>query len=178
MTPKITEYHNFLSDSTYNEISEHISKITNRDNQTTYMVSNLRWEDNIVNKSAPVLIYPFNYDTIPFFKQLCKEIESKIPYVVSSIAFYTWTNLSYIPWHSDRAYKAALTIYLNKNWDENWGGIFLYKQNNEIKGIIPEKNKAILQEGSLQHSVSMITPDSDYRYTLQLFFKQTEKTVI
>lgn len=43
-----------------------------------------------------------------------------------------WHKLSFIPWHSDKdsydAVRFAATLYLNKEWDDNWGGLFLYKK--------------------------------------------------
>ena len=55
-------------------------------------------------------------------------------------------------------------------WDENDGGIFLYKENNEIKGILPEYNKIIVNNKFLEHSVSMIVPTAEHpRVTMQIF---------
>lgn len=95
-------------------------------------------------------------------------------YVVSNFA---WTRLSYIPWHNDGIYDGgAVTIYLNPTWDENWGGMFMYKENNsdEIYGLMPKFNTAVKVLNYTLHSVSHISPMAACpRYTLQLFPTQS-----
>ena len=86
--------------------------------------------------------------------------------------FYIWTKLSYIPWHNDHHVNGALTVYLNNYWDINWGGYFMYKnQNNEINAIKPETNLGVLQLEGVEHSVSTVNVNAENRITLQTFFK-------
>jgi Rps23 Pro-64 3,4-dihydroxylase Tpa1-like proline 4-hydroxylase len=83
---------------------------------------------------------------------------------------YFWTKLSYIPWHDDTQADSALTIYLNDYWDQDWGGYFMFKLNNEIKAIKPDRNLGVIQTGNVSHSVSTVNLDADLRITLQAFF--------
>lgn len=173
---KITKYENFLSDDMFDKTFKHVMEIIK--NNSKFGISNFNWQNYIVLESAPVLLYTLNDENTPFFHELVSEIETKTQYTLSVpiINFYIWTNSSYIPWHDDGAYSAGLTIYLNNNWDLNWGGLFLYKDGDEeIKSIPPKKNRAVLQEGGVHHSVTLTTTKADYRYTLQIFFKHKEK---
>jgi Rps23 Pro-64 3,4-dihydroxylase Tpa1-like proline 4-hydroxylase len=88
---------------------------------------------------------------------------------------HIWEKLGFIPWHNDRVRskaREAITIYLNPQWEEDWGGIFLYKEDDtpRIKGFIPTFNAAIRNSGNLSHSVSIISPDAkEPRVSIQLF---------
>lgn len=173
---KITKYENFLSDEMFEKTFKHVMEIIRSNSK--FGISNFNWQNYIVLESAPVLLYTLNDENTPFFHELVSEVEKKTQYSLSVpiINFYIWTNSSYIPWHDDGAYSAGLTIYLNNDWDLNWGGLFLYKdKDEEIKSIAPKKNRAVLQEGGVPHSVTLTTKQADYRYTLQIFFKHKEK---
>ena len=63
-----------------------------------------------------------------------------------------------------------ITIYLNKSWDEAWGGIFLYKDGDYINGLYPKQNRSIMQCGCIPHSVAPTSKNSDVRRTIQIFF--------
>ena len=104
------------------------------------------------------------------FKKISDYIEFEIGYKdVLCCYLYCWKQTSFIPWHTDAEHNAALTIYLNNFWDRDWGGYFMYYDNDDIKCIIPKENLAILQENNPLHSTTMTTPSSSDRITLQLF---------
>jgi len=82
---------------------------------------------------------------------------------------------SSIDWHTDNFVQGkavdriGLTIYLNKNWQDFWGGFFMYEENNKIFAIRPNYNRAVCQT-SLKHCTTIISPIAEPRLTLQLFF--------
>ena len=121
------------------------------------------WAESIVRRSNPVNILKIkDLKAMPEFKNV------KIKNTAYNL--YIWDRGSYIPFHSDKGNKFSATIYLNDVWDENDGGIFLYKENNEIKAILPEYNKIIVNNKFLEHSVSMIVPTAEHpRVTMQIF---------
>src|SRR5215475_8007582 len=87
---------------------------------------------------------------------------------------HIWEKLGFIPWHNDKVSskaREAITIYLNPQWEKNWGGIFLYREDEtpHVKGFIPSFNTAIRNSGNLSHSVSIISPDAkEPRVSVQL----------
>ena len=131
------------------------------------------WAESIVRRSNPVNILKIiDKKLINKITKDLKEIPEFKNVKIKNTAFnlYFWDRGSYIPFHSDKGNKFSATIYLNDVWDENDGGIFLYKQNNEIKGILPEYNKIIVNNKFLEHSVSMIVPTAEHpRVTMQIF---------
>jgi hypothetical protein len=67
-------------------------------------------------------------------------------------------------------YNGGITIYLNKSWDEDWGGIFLYKDGNTTNGFYPKPNRCIMQCNDIPYSVAPTSKTSDVRLTIQIFF--------
>ena len=81
---------------------------------------------------------------------------------------------SFITWHLDGDNLYNGTLYLNKEWDSNDGGIFLYKDHtNEIKGIEPTYNSMVVNscaenDPHNQHCVTCIVPGTiKKRITIQ-----------
>jgi hypothetical protein len=94
--------------------------------------------------------------------------------------------LSSVGWHTDKhdEYEhggsdclgcrdvAGISIYLNRKWEPNWGGYFLYKENKtSSQGIFyePIYNRAVINNGRDVHAVSAVTNGSNNRYSVQLF---------
>lgn len=102
-----------------------------------------------------------------------------------SVMNYVGTRLSYIPWHNDVPFKCGITIYLNPNWPEEWGGFYLYRESmsdNRISGFIPKFNTALKntagnsETGGIFHSVSLVTLGSQCpRVSIQIFPKRIPK---
>lgn len=66
----------------------------------------------------------------------------------------------------------GITIYLNKNWKENWGGYFLYKDSKDATtgGFVqPVYNRAVFNNGIEYHAVSGTALRCDVRLTIQMF---------
>lgn len=130
------------------------------------------WGHYIVHSSAPVLIVDLNKDLTDKIKNT-----SKLNLKNSNIgaAYYGWTKLSYIPWHNDVGKKKAITIYVNDNWEDDWGGYFAYKDGIDIRCIKPEFNKAVILEGGIWHTVFSTNINAPMRETIQIFeFKEED----
>jgi Rps23 Pro-64 3,4-dihydroxylase Tpa1-like proline 4-hydroxylase len=168
MDKNIIIYNDFLSNDLFDEI-QIFAENTIKSPEPYLGRTNLCWQDEIRNQSTPVIIRDIIGDT-PIYNKLKSEIDSKTGLKVERLMLYFWTKLSYIPWHNDGHAESALTIYLNDYWDEDWGGYFMFKLNNEIKAIKPDRNLGIIQTGSIFHSVSTINLDADLRITVQTFF--------
>lgn len=163
-------FNDFFSIDLLDEIQTFIYKTT-KTTQPYLGRTNMCWNDGIVGHSAPVIIID-----LPPDDELCNRIKQvirgKVNKEPSHIMFYIWTVLSYIPWHNDNHANGALTVYLNEYWDDNWGGYFMYKNNqDQITALKPETNLGVLQMGELKHCVSTININAEYRLTLQTFFK-------
>ena len=127
------------------------------------------WPNNVKGNSNLVEIIPIN-NHMQLFRDIYNQLKRfDIKYNELSLQIYIWHPGSYIKWHDDGDYKLGFTLYLNEYWNEDFGGIFLYKKENNIFGFKPEHNTIIFVKDKLEHSVSMTTPDAPLRITLQGF---------
>jgi Rps23 Pro-64 3,4-dihydroxylase Tpa1-like proline 4-hydroxylase len=163
----VKKFDDIFSEELYNEIYDFVTNVvlTKQKSLTTNRV----WANNLVNNSTPIMRYVFDVDDKELFTKISKEIKNKTDYVIQGGLVHIFPKLSYITWHNDAHVQSAITIYLNKKWDENWGGIFLYREDDKITGIIPKKNLGILQTNGVEHCVTTTNIDADDRISLQFF---------
>ena len=143
--------------------------------ENSYFEDNKTWEGGIKEFSKPVKIHRIKDDNlIQLINNSIKKIDISPlnKNVIDGCIFHKWESGCYIPWHNDTKYSAGLTIYLNDDWSYRNGGLFLYKEDNNIKAIIPQRNKGVLQIGGVPHSTTIISKNSKPRKTLQIFFKK------
>ena len=169
MEKKIICYNDFLSNDLLDECQETL-KSTIKSATPYFGKTNLCWEYGIVKSSTTITIIEVTEEYSIYIK-LKNEIELHIGLIPNRIMFYVWPKLSYIPWHDDNHVKSALTIYLNDFWDEDWGGYFMFKNNEKIEAIKPKLNLGVHQLGGVTHCVNTVNIDADNRITIQVFFK-------
>jgi Rps23 Pro-64 3,4-dihydroxylase Tpa1-like proline 4-hydroxylase len=169
----VVKYVSLLSEDLYKETLEHVDSIIK--NKSNLLITNLAWQDSLKGKSGLIARYEFGKNDMEILRKIKLECQKKIPYFISKVVLHLMPPLSYITWHDDTHVKAALTVYLNENWDEDWGGYLMYKENTEIKAIKPEKNLGVLQENGVEHCVSSINIGADYRMSLQFFLDIEQK---
>ena len=130
------------------------------------------WDQRIIKDSARVEIFRLS-DTE--FKQQVINCYSNYfdinKYSTTYLNYYKWLPGSFIPFHNDDSSSLASTIYLNESWDKDYGGLFLYEQDTEIKGYFPKYNSAVINKNNVSHSTSIISPTAPKRETLQIFFE-------
>jgi Rps23 Pro-64 3,4-dihydroxylase Tpa1-like proline 4-hydroxylase len=172
----IVKYNDFLSEDLLILIDNKIKDIFNQKTERAIFSSSIsHWSEYLKSSSTPILRYVMDASDTNLVSSLKKEIEKKIPYYVDDIIIHIFPKLSYIPWHNDGGHKAALTIYINELWEANWGGFFMYKIDENIFAIKPERNLAILQNSGLPHCVTTTNIDADFRISIQCFIKQEKK---
>jgi Rps23 Pro-64 3,4-dihydroxylase Tpa1-like proline 4-hydroxylase len=172
----VIKYPSFFSEDLYNEIKNYIDKLI-KDKKASFN-TNLAWDNELVSTSGLIARYEFEKEDIEMQKKIKKELEGKIPYFISKTVIHLLPPLSYITWHNDPHCKAALSIYLNEEWNSNWGGFLMYEEDENIYAIKPEKNLAVLQKTPLNHCVSTVNIGADYRVSLQFFLTNEKKTML
>lgn len=130
--------------------------------------TNHAWGENIVKHSATVLIKRLDKSLAI---GVCNELFNKgiLDGGEYEVMSYIWMPGSYIPWHDDHVHEEALTLYLNPVWDDDWGGIFLYKTAVGIGGVIPEFNTAVRNKNNIFHTVTPVIHGAPPRCTIQIF---------
>ena len=151
-------YKNFFDTDCLEYIEKTIEKSKNTANlRASYPTNN--WVPDIIHESTPVMIYDMP-DTDMLLKRLKEVMDIKKP--VQFVIQY-WPTGSYIPWHNDPHANFTATLYCNKFWDRDWGGLFLYEEEDKILAEVPEWNKLIIQTDHVWHSTTSIIKPYYYR---------------
>ena len=164
----VEKHQNVLSFGLLDEIHEYIVQHSNdyiwRDNSM--------WHEDIVAGSAAITMTSLSQfeeklrAEVGLFIPEVKELDLFIPFPM----FFAMPIHSQIGWHEDYT-PINVSIYLNEFWDKNWGGLFMYLEDGNIKGHVPEFNTAVVAKGQIPHHVSMISAAAPVkRYSIQLFF--------
>jgi Rps23 Pro-64 3,4-dihydroxylase Tpa1-like proline 4-hydroxylase len=157
-------YSNFLKNSL-------IEKIHNCVEETKVWETNYSfWDPRLVNSSAPILVFDLTKTLestiIEQVKAQCKEIRQ---YQEIKLRYYKMMPGAYIPWHNDGGWSFAMTIYLNKNWDKDFGGYFAFAHDNQIKCLPPAYNSSVFISAPLEHCVFQTVQNAPPRTTVQIF---------
>lgn len=87
----------------------------------------------------------------------------------SACMIHIWPYGSYIGRHSDGP-KKTFTAYLNRDWNEEYGGIFKwYKEGLEWETIVPKFNTMILNDGGIPHYTTPVETKKHLRVSIQGF---------
>lgn len=159
-------------------------------NSSCWQSSTIIWSEGIKNHiqgSCMVTKTPEILNEI-----IIKEIGEYLPKITKNgpvkkyvTMFYIWQPYSGISKHTDYGYPFAATVYLNRSWDVDWGGNFLYYdkeidwnksdeeymyQHENWKVVIPEFGTMVLNDDETLHLVTPISPTCpELRYTIQIW---------
>jgi len=103
--------------------------------------------------------------------KISKEITHLLPtHNFLIIQHYLWDKNAGIALHNDDNYLFGATIYMNRQWSINDGGIFIHQHENEYKAIVPEFNTMVLNDRKTYHLVTPVSPfTSNLRMTIQVW---------
>jgi len=103
----------------------------------------------------------------------------------TSALFYMGFPLSCVNWHPDFPEYDAMSIYLSKEWDSNWGGWFAWTDLNAGNDLsqapfnplsgnfyVPQYNTAIRSTNTEWHCTTPLAANAPIRYSIQLWFSK------
>jgi len=128
------------------------------------------WSENIIHHSNYVLVNDLNnHERNKVLQHVFKVLPEYSDDNIHAM-FYRWTKFSYIPPHDDRHVDYAITIHLNVNYTASQGGVFMYKEQDDIHwtGVEPIFNRLVCNKNNIVHWVTPVTSNED-RYSLQIF---------
>ena len=107
----------------------------------------------------------------------------------TSALFYMGFPHSCVNWHPDFPNYDAMSIYLSKEWDSNWGGWFAWTEENAGKDLsqtpfnplsgnffVPQYNTAIHSTNTEWHCTTPVSSMAPPRYSIQLWFSKRPQT--
>jgi Rps23 Pro-64 3,4-dihydroxylase Tpa1-like proline 4-hydroxylase len=148
-----------------------LAELNSKIDETCWFSSLSRWPKTIlVNVQGTCLVSNCSPE---LSLKLQEELINVLPSADKiSFGFYVWQKNSGISLHNDEGHKWGATLYLNKVWHLDYGGIFLWidQQTQELKAQCPEFNQLIVNTDAEQHMVTPVGFDipSD-RYTIQIW---------
>ena len=98
----------------------------------------------------------------PFFRIECKKLTTTI---------HSMQKGSGINWHPDAKWKYGATYYLNRRWNHQWGGEFMFRDNNQ-HGFIPVLgNSLVIVKTPIHHKVNQVLSPIMPRMSIQIFMR-------
>ena len=163
---------NFLDYSTYKAIHNSIIKERNDINLRT---SKGKWKDVLINNITPPLHSPiYNYAPFEKLKTLVRHNPFfKFPDMIemSTTTIHYMKKNSGINWHNDGSWKYGVTYYVNRRWNRDWGGEFMFT-DTKGHGFLPYVgNSLVIVKSPLDHKVTPVLNPIIPRISLQMFMK-------
>lgn len=132
------------------------------------------WGDNLTdNINAPLRTEVSNYQPFDKLKLLVKHNSYfHIPNLdrMSTIIHYMKKGAG-INWHDDGGWKYGATYYVNHKWHRQWGGEFMFTDNNGHGWIPPVGNSLVIVKAPIIHKVNPVLSPIMPRISVQLFMK-------
>jgi hypothetical protein len=166
-----------------------LNAIKKLSSSSVWSSSTLFWPEGIKKAITGSCVTSIVEDDIK--EQILSRVREYLPENIKdiSVMFYVWQQNSGISTHTDSGYNFAATIYLNPFWDIDWGGTFLFydedidwgddeddaykkilKDSDNWKVLIPECGTMVLNTSEKVHMVTPISPLSpELRYTIQIW---------
>lgn len=168
---KLFYVQNFLPNHEYKRLHNEIFKGYKKLNYLED-ASNL-WESNLLNNLQTPQRVQISENYFKFYKTLLTHQPFvKIKYDnFFKFVIHIMKKNSGINWHMDNHVEYGITYYLNKRWDKNWGGEFMFTFNGQ-NGYIPVVgNSLVIVKTPLLHKVNPVLTNIIPRITIQNFIK-------
>ena len=140
-----------------------------------WSISNLTYSPDLVEASTPIFCMSLHENIVKKITKLYTKKFKEFKNKTFNMDYKIYSPNSYITWHGDDEYIAGSTIYLNREYYENDGGIFLYRdEKNDIRGLEPTYRSMVLNyKDKNRHCVTAISPKPRFlRETIQIFIKR------
>ena len=133
-----------------------------------------QWSDGLIKNLVPPLRTEVsNYKPFEQLKMLVKhnaffkidELEKMV-----TIIHYMKQDAG-INWHSDDGWKYGATYYINKRWNNQFGGEFMFTNERGHGWIPPVGNSLVILKSPLIHKVNPVLSPIMPRISVQIFMK-------
>lgn len=152
-------------------------EVYNLKNERRWRTSNQSWTPDLTKGSlGTILIHDMDLTCAAskkIFSEISKYIDPQFKFL-KSITYTEWQPMSLLNWHDDGHSSnhdkqgVHITIYLNEQWNWNWGGLFCWKDGEEYKVKCPKFNNGLIVTKGHDHCVTVLSPKAPVRKTLQI----------
>tara|TARA_R100000697_G_scaffold83066_1_gene94967 strand:+ start:1080 stop:1613 length:534 start_codon:yes stop_codon:yes gene_type:complete len=132
------------------------------------------WQDNLINNIvAPMRVEVKNYKPFDKLKILVKQnayFQLNDVKEMSTTIHYMKKGAG-INWHDDGDWLYGATYYVNHKWHRQWGGEFMFTDNNGHGWIPPVGNSLVIIKSPIAHKVNPVLSPIMPRISIQMFMK-------
>tara|TARA_R110000822_G_scaffold3972_20_gene17041 strand:- start:1828 stop:2436 length:609 start_codon:yes stop_codon:yes gene_type:complete len=93
---------------------------------------------------------------------------------VARVALHEIMPGQFIPPHLDQDYFGGLTIFLNRDWDQSWGGWGIAYEGDEFAVTAPKYGCGVFYRTPLYHCTSPVYQRDMRRRSIQIFYVLAE----
>lgn len=113
----------------------------------------------------------FTHVTQKLAEQVMQELSPNFPEFKSfHCQHYIWTEGAAISWHQDGHHTFGATVYLDHEWHVDYGGLFVWEQEKDLKVLCPKHNTMMVNLMGVGHMVTPVTSAAPTpRHTLQIW---------
>ena len=162
---------NFLSYSMYKGIH---NAIINEREKINLHTSKGIWSESLINNiEAPLRSEVSGYKPFEHLKTLVKHnahFQLKNVEKMSTTIHYMKKGAG-INWHDDSKWNYGATYYINHKWHRQWGGEFMFTDNNGHGWIPPVGNSLVIVKAPIAHKVNPVLSPIMPRISVQIFMK-------
>lgn len=159
---------NVLTENLLDEVEKEIVENFNND---CWRVGGLAWHKGLSEGSSGEILQKPASDLLK--EKIDNELNDLYPSLKTKISFCLYGKGAGLAMHNDEGWKWAATVYLNREWNKNLGGTFLYTDdsNNEIwSAVFPKFNTMIINDALETHMVTLVSMQAqEYRASIQIW---------
>ena len=161
-------HQNVLSENLLDEIEK---EIVNNFNNACWRVGGLAWHKGLSEGSNGEILQTSVSNLLK--ERIDNDLKDFYPSANTKISLCLYGKGASLAMHNDEGWEWAATVYLNKDWNKNLGGTFLYTDNtnNEIwNAVFPKFNTMIINDAKETHMVTLVSAQAEeYRASIQIW---------
>jgi Rps23 Pro-64 3,4-dihydroxylase Tpa1-like proline 4-hydroxylase len=166
---KLFWIHNFLPNHEYKRIHNEIFKERKK---LKYQNVSKTWQKTLTNNLTPPNRLDINPNYFNFYKTLLlHQPFIKINSKDVSFIIHNMGKNSGINWHRDSLKSYGITYYINKRWNPDWGGEFMFKHNGNHGYLPVVGNSLVIIKTPMFHKVNPVLSPIIPRLSVQSFIK-------
>ena len=165
----IKTFDDILSDNTLDLYSQEMNSLMHGADSVQWNISLFNWADELKDSIVGSVYQRETSDVLnESVRQDLLNVGAVKPTEKVIVKHYMWDRNSGIALHGDSHIKRSVTIYMNEEWNPNWGGIFVYQNEDSWSAIMPKFNTAVMNDEHVKHMVTHMSALSpDMRITMQ-----------
>ena len=166
---KLFWIHNFLPNHEYKRIHNEIFKERKK---LKYENSSKTWQKTLTNNLTP----PNRLDIDPNYFNFYKTLLLHQPFIkinnkYVNFIIHNMSKNSGINWHEDGHVGYGVTYYINKRWNPDWGGEFMFKYKGNHGYLPVVGNSLVIIKTPMYHKVNPVLSPIISRLSIQSFIK-------